>query len=105
MLWQAESDFRFNMAGGYLRYTPPKAFLADPTVFKLTYEYLNPAALPSMDELRGFARRHGVARILSVEVHAYPDGTQMHRFGVLQLNGGVLIAPACGYPALPGARG
>ena len=105
MLWQAETGFRFRMAGGYLRYTPPKAYLADPTVFKLTYEYTNDPKRPTMTELLGFARRHRVGRILSVEIHAYPDGTQMHSFGVLQLDGGVLIAPACGYPALPGGRG
>ena len=24
----------------------------------------------------------------------------MHRFGAVQLDGGVLVAPACGYPSL-----
>lgn len=34
-LWQAESGFRFTMAGGYLSATPPASFLAPPDVSRV----------------------------------------------------------------------
>ena len=57
-----------------------------------------------MRQLLAFARSHHVDRFVSVEVHAYPDGTQMHAFGPAQLVGGVLVSPACGYTSLTGDR-
>jgi hypothetical protein len=39
MLWQAESDFWFRMAEGYLTPKPPEPFIDDPLVQKLTYTY------------------------------------------------------------------
>ncbi|HWB21514.1 MAG TPA: hypothetical protein VG652_01350 [Gaiellaceae bacterium] len=102
MLWQAETGFRFRMAEGYLRYTPPASYLADPTAYKLTYLFANPADRPDPAELLAFAKRMHVDRILSVVSHTYPDGPQMHSFGVLQSTGGMLIAPACGHTSLAG---
>jgi len=96
MLWQAESGFWFRMAGGYLLPKPPAAFLADPTVQKLTYTTDN----PTPKEILAFARNKKVDRILSVAVYVHPNSTQMHRFGAVQLYGDVLVAPACGYPSL-----
>ena len=96
MLWQAESGFWFRMASGYLRPEPPPDNLSDPTIQKLTFTLEN----STMPEILALARRKSVDRILSVAAYAHPNGTQMHRFGVLQDYDGVLIAPACGYPAL-----
>lgn len=96
MLWQAESGFWFRMADGYLRPKPPPASLSDPTVQKLTYTTDN----PTPREIIAFARNKQVDRILSVVVYVHPSGNQMHRFGTVQDAGGVLVAPACGYPSL-----
>ncbi len=96
MLWQAESGFWFRMAGGYLLPDPPAANLADPTVRELTYT----DQFPTIPEILAFARNKKVDRIFSVDVYVHPNGTQMHRFGAVQNVGGVLIAPACGYPSL-----
>jgi hypothetical protein len=96
MLWQAETGFWFRMAEGYLLPNPPAANLADPVVRKLTYTTEN----PTMAELIGFVKRKQVDRILSVEIYVHPNGTQMHRFGPVNGGGGVLVAPACGYPSL-----
>ncbi len=96
MLWQAETGFWFRMAEGYLLPDPPPANLADPLIRKLTYTTEN----PTVPEILGFVRRKQVDRILSVDIYTHPNGTQMHRFGQVQDEGGVLIAPACGYPTL-----
>ncbi|HWB21982.1 MAG TPA: hypothetical protein VG652_03740 [Gaiellaceae bacterium] len=96
MLWQAESGFWFRMADGYLRPKPPPDNIADPTIRELTYTTAN----PTMPQIMAFVRDKDVSRILSVEEYVHPDGRQMHRFGELQSSGGMLLAPACGYPAL-----
>jgi hypothetical protein len=96
MLWQAESGFWFRMAEGYLLPKPPAPFIDDPLVQKLTYTYENAGA----QEILAFAKRKDVARVLSVEQYQHPSGTLMHRFGPLQVLGGVMVAPACGYPPL-----
>jgi hypothetical protein len=96
MLWQAESGFWFRMAGGYLLPKPPEPFIDDPLVQKLTYTYEN--GTPA--EILAFAKRQDVARVLAVEQYQHPSGNAMHRFGPLQVLGGVMVAPACGYPPL-----
>ncbi len=96
MLWQAETGFYFRMADGYLRPKPPPANIADPTIRELTYTTDN----PTMAQIMAFARNKHVDRILSVEMFVHPNGQQMHRFGPLQFEGGMLVAPACGYPPL-----
>ena len=96
MLWQAESGFWFRMAEGYLRPKPPPAFLADPTVTELTFTTDN----PKPPQILAFARNKQVDRILSVLIYPHPSSNQMHRFGAVQLLGGVLVSPACGYPSL-----
>jgi hypothetical protein len=96
MLWQAESGFWFRMAEGYLTPKPPPPFIDDPLVQKLTYTYEN--AGPA--EILAFARRKQVGRILSTEIDQHPSGLVMHRFGALQVLGGMMVAPACGYPPL-----
>jgi hypothetical protein len=96
MLWQAESGFWFRMAGGYLRPRPPPSNLRDPTIRSITFT----GADPSPAEILAMARHQRIARIVSVEIYAHPNGTEMHRFGPLHLVGGVLVAPGCGFPPL-----
>jgi hypothetical protein len=101
MLWQAESDFWFDQAGGYLRPEPPPANRTDPTVFKLTYT----TESPTVEDAFGLAQRQGAGRILSVEVYAHPTGDELERVGPVQLLGGVLVSPGCGHsPIGPSSR-
>jgi hypothetical protein len=96
MLWQAESGFWFRMAEGYLTPKPPAPFIDDKLVQKLTYTY--DVAGPA--QILGFSRRKHVGRVLSTVQDQHPSGTVMHRFGPLQVLGGMMVAPACGYPPL-----
>jgi hypothetical protein len=106
LLWQAESGFWFRMAEGNMGRSSayPPEFVSDPTVGKLTFQFIDPTIRPTMAELLRYAGSHGVDRLVSVVIHAYPDGTMMHAFGPVQEYGGVLVAPACGYPALQPSR-
>ena len=104
MLWQAESGFWFKMAEGDAgRDTYPANFVFTPVVSELQFEFQDNVR-PTMPQLLSFARSDHVDRIVSVEVHTYPDGTEMHSFGPVQLIGGVLVAPACGYNSLAGDK-
>jgi hypothetical protein len=96
MLWQAESGFWFRMAEGYLTPKPPEPFIDDPLVQKLTYTY----ELAGPAQILGFARRKHVGRVLSTEIDQHPSGLVMHRFGPLQVLGGIMVAPACGHEPL-----
>ena len=96
MLWQAESGFWFRMAEGYLTPKPPPPFIDDRLEQKLTYTY----ELAGPAQILGFAQRKHVGRVLSTVIDQHPSGLVMHRFGPLQVLGGMMIAPACGYPAL-----
>jgi hypothetical protein len=101
MLWQAESGFWFRQAGGHLGPKPPPDNLSEPTIRKLTFT----TERPTMREILALAKAKDVGRILSVRIHAFPDGEQMHRFGPLELRGELLVSPACGYPPLgPSSR-
>jgi hypothetical protein len=103
LLWQAESDFWFELAGGTLAHNDtPVDFATDPTISKLIFEFDDPDARPSMDELRALAQRRGIDRVLSVNDGGYPSGEQMWSFGALQELGGVFVSPACGHKALTG---
>ncbi len=105
MLWQAESGFWFRMAEGNLgRDNLPETFYANTTVAELAFKFIDPNIRPSMKELLAYARSHDVDRFVSVVIHAYPDGTQMHAVGSLQTLGGVYVSPACGYTSLTGDR-
>ena len=96
MLWQAESGFWFRMAEGYLTPKPPAPFIDDLLVQKLTFTY----ELAGPAEILGFAQRKQVGRVLSTVIDQHPSGLVMHRFGPLQVLGGMMVAPACGYPPL-----
>jgi hypothetical protein len=105
MLWQAESGFWFRMAEGNVGPDNlPANWVADPVVSELQFRFIDPNVRPSMRQLVGLVDRRHVDRVVSAEIHAYPDGTQMHAFGALQLTGGMLVAPACGYTSLTGDR-
>ena len=103
MLWQAESGFWFRMAEGNMGPDNlPENFYADPTLAEIEFQFIDPSIRPSMTQLLAYVKSHRVDRIVSVVVHAYPDGTQMHAFGSLQGLGGVLVSPGCGYTSLAG---
>jgi len=103
MLWQAESGFWFRMAEGSMgRDNYPPNFVFDPIVSMLQFGFIDPKVRPTTKQLASYAKTHRVDRFASVEVHAYPDGNQLHRFGEVQVLGGVVVAPACGYDSLAG---
>ena len=103
-LWQAESDFWFRMPEGYLAPNRlPSDIDDDPIIKMLTNTFDNPTPA----QIIGLARRKKVDRIVSVEIYVHPNGTEMHRFGVMQGLGGVrrarLPVDAEGYPSDPAA--
>jgi hypothetical protein len=57
-----------------------------------------------MDAILALVKRRHVDRDVSAASVGwiYPNSTQMHAFGVLQQDGDIFIAPACGYPSLAG---
>jgi hypothetical protein len=103
MRWQADSGFRFRLAGGYLYLygphdRPVSAFDDDPIVGYL--HYYADRGRPTMNTLRAFVATHGVSRVVTVEPADYPSASQMRRFGPVQHAGGLLVAPACNRPSL-----
>jgi hypothetical protein len=96
-LWQAESGFYFRIPEGYLAPAPPaKNYRSDPLIRLLTDTIDDPTPA----EIVAFAKNKKVDRIVSVDIYTHPNGHQMHRFGTVQDTGGVLVAPACGYPSM-----
>ena len=98
MLWQAESGFWFRMAEGYVQPKPPAYYLREQMVQTLTYTF----DTPSTDEILAFARAKHVSRALTAESYAQLGAT-MHRFGAVQVLGGMEVSPACGHPPLAGS--
>jgi len=103
MLWQAEADFRFRLAEGYVApvvsgATSPSSFDADPTVQAIYF--LSDQGHPTTTALLAFAGRHGIGRFVSVVGDGYPTESQLRSLGSVQQVGGVLVAPACGRPPL-----
>ena len=106
MLAQAESGFRFRIAGGYLlppdRTAPPEStFDDDPTVYALRFD---PDEQPTMARLLGFAGTHGVGRFLVDGADADPKAAELRAAGPVEAAGGLLVAPGCGKPALDAAK-
>jgi hypothetical protein len=95
MLWQAESGFRYRMAEGYLRPDTPPGF-DYPAVRKLNQGEQD----PTLAEILELARDKGVGRILSLEAYQHPSAKQLMRRFPTQVIGGVIVAPACGYPGI-----
>jgi hypothetical protein len=103
MLAQAESGFRFRIAGGYLLPSDRTAvsestFDRDPTVYALRFE--SGEELPTMPRLLGFAGTHGVDRFLVDPTGGYPTAAQLRAAGSVGQAGDLLVAPGCGRPAL-----
>ena len=94
MLWQAESGFRFRMAGGYLRPDAPESF-DFPAIRKGIR-----GEDPTLDEILRVARAKGVARILSVDTGGHPSAQELEARFPVQVLGGVIVAPACGRPPI-----
>jgi hypothetical protein len=92
MLWQAESGFRFRMAGGYLRPDVPPTF-----DFPAIRKVVKGDADPSMDEILELARAKDVANVLSLQYYQHPSWDELQVVPPVQLIGGVMVAPACGY--------
>jgi hypothetical protein len=95
MLWQAESGFRYRMAGGYLRPDTPPGF-DFPAIRKLNKGEQD----PTLAEILRVARAKGVGRILSLESGQHPSAKELEAIGPVQVLGGVIVAPACGYPGM-----
>ena len=103
MLWQADSDFWFRMAGGSIGpglqgIAPLESDQSEPVAWELNYLY--DVGRPTMARLLAYAALHHVGRVLSLEAAGYPSAAQMRRFGPVQRLGGMLVAPACGRPPL-----
>ncbi len=65
MLWQAETDMYFRMAGGYVSVSPPDAFLAWP----ITNYFLHKDAIPDAeDQLKAFLANHDVRTVLVTDL-------------------------------------
>ncbi len=109
MIYQAESGFWFNLAEGNLgrdRY-PPSFVFANRTMEQLQFFWYGPGRRPTMRELYGLAKQFHVDRVASLtgpNVPDYPNTTQMHKFGPLQVLGDVAVAPACGHDSLAGDK-
>jgi hypothetical protein len=95
MLWQAESGFRFRMAGGYLRPDTPDSF--DYTaIHKLNRGNED----PTLDEILEVVRDKRVGRLLVVETYQHPSAKELEARFPTQVLGGVIVAPACGHPGI-----
>ena len=96
-LWQAETGFWFRMPEGYLAPSPPASDIDDDPLIQMeTYTYDNPTPA----QIIRFVHQEKVDRIVSVITNANPNGTQMHRFGQLQVVDDVYVAPGCGYASM-----
>jgi hypothetical protein len=100
---QAESGFRFRVAGGYL--TPlvfgkksVVGFNNDPTVVELNY--FSDRGQPTAESLRAFAVRHRVDRFVTLSNQSYPSRALLRTLGPVEEVGGVFVAPACGQSSL-----
>jgi hypothetical protein len=103
-LWQAESNFWFDIAEGALGHsTQPASFLADPTNYGLTI-YGQLPGHPTTQQVLALAKRHHVDRVISVDGSGWPDFHDLGTFGLTQDIGGVSVSPACGYASLAGDK-
>ena len=109
MIYQAESGFWFKLAEGNLgrdRY-PSDFVFANRTVQQLQFFWYGPGRRPTMRQLYSLMKYFHVDRVASLtgpEVSDYPNTTQMHKFGPLQVLGDVAVAPACGHDSLAGDK-
>jgi hypothetical protein len=90
-LWQAEADFGFTLAGGYLRPTPPWSYLRYPAIGILQFQ----GTPPSPDDLRQLFRAKGVTRVVVAEDEAPAWRAPLAWLGTPQPVGGTLVYPGC----------
>jgi hypothetical protein len=90
-LWQAEADFGFTLAGGYLRPTPPWSYLRYPAIGILHFQ----GTPPSEADLRQLFAAKGVDRVVVAESAAATWEQPLAFLGAPQRIGGVLVYPGC----------
>ena len=102
MLWQAEDDSRFNMAGGYIGPYIPSAFVKPPSMVYVDGGYhLGPA---QAGIVRSFIAAYGVTTVVVDQDEASFFSGALNRLATPEAVGGVLLyrfnsAP----PSCPGA--
>jgi len=92
MLWQAESDFAFRMATGYLRAGPPKSFIFFGAIWKVQFRN----RIPSDADIRALMKAKKVTRIIVEESSLPAWQPAVASFGPPTMLGGVAVYPACG---------
>jgi len=90
-LWQAEADFGFTLAGGYLRPTPPWSYLRYPAIGILHFQAVPPAEA----DLRQLFAAKGVTRVVVPEADAAPWREPLDFLGRPRTLGEVLVYPGC----------
>jgi hypothetical protein len=87
MLWQAESDMYFRMAGGYTGQSAPAPFNVDPAI-----KELDGIGAPSATDLRHFLLTYRVSRVLILPGQAEGWTAVMATLGIgAQPAGGMLV--------------
>jgi hypothetical protein len=90
-LWQAEADFGFTLAGGYVRPTPPWSYLKYPAIGILHFEQRP----PSEADLRQLFAAKGVTRVVVPEADAAGWRQPLAFLGAPRTLGGMLVYPGC----------
>jgi hypothetical protein len=89
MLWQADAGYGFDQAGGYVRPTPPPAFIHDPFVQQLVEGVPGPGAAAA---LHRFVRDRGVQAVVWDEAAGENWGPTLATLGVTPVRtGGVAV--------------
>ena len=92
MLWQADADFAFRLAGGYVRPAPPRSYLRYRAVRTVHFTGDPPAAA----DLAALARDKGITRFVVGEAVADDWRPALEQFGAPTRIGGVFVYPGCG---------
>ena len=100
ILWQALTNFHFNLAGGYLG-LPIAAYANDPIFNALSQK--TPGGVQPQD-LLGFIKRHHVTKVIILDYHDYVQWKSTHPFDMTFDMGNYsawekIISPLC-YPAI-----
>jgi hypothetical protein len=88
MLWQAETQMGFRLAGGYVGALLPADYLREPILPALA----NPGVVPRPGDLEGFLTRHDVEAVVIDAANTERWPTTMAALGLHPLSiGGVLL--------------
>jgi hypothetical protein len=90
-LWQAESDFGFRLAGGYVRPTPPWSYLRYPAIGILHFE----GTPPSQRDLRQLFSAKHVTRVVVPTADEAQWRAPLAFLGSPRAVGGVDVYPGC----------